>query len=643
MDTLVAWIRELWTVGVRLVDPSTALVLVGPLGVAWMSLLLIVSLGHWGLQVSCRARRYTAGAWLCVHFAFWCAAFTSFRHVGTVFQPAIHESAPTDARATLVLLEDANVLRQTAASQPYIVLLTMTATVLFAVLWYALVAPRHGYALAFVLGAAPTPDAWRRTLLLPSQQRTMESLLHLIGWSNVHGLKRIQDARRNLTNSQLKERKALATARTALATTARELADGYRSTQSGGPPRSVHAALRGDWGSGKSVMLRSLQADLHAAGVPDVWFNAWQHQTESLQHALLLDIARELVSHEPRLWKQIPAWHLVASRTVSILGLAISALRMKAVLALRYTPPAVSFREDLERLLEAYWKRHQLPLVLVIDEVDRCEHLVAQRLLPLTQRFLDVPGIAVVMPYVERQLRHKVFHPAMVELKDLRGAVAGLLDPFTSLADERANSNSQAQRDRSWDGIPETGLDGRGWSDEAAREQGFPIPWTPVVRAFHRERERNRDFEQWFYSSAEERYLGQVALEVRPLAREDYVALVRGDPGVQQLVERLLSKPPEGSKPPERVANEAFVEAVADKVWRTAHAQKRKRGPIRPRAVLNATYQSLATTLTAKLETNLDVSGAQLTVFALLLGLSVAGDVAKYAESQSYGSPEVRS
>ena len=55
-------------------------------------------------------------------------------------------------------------------------------------------------------------------------------------------------------------------------------------------------AIDGEWGSGKSTVMRMLQTDLHAHGARSVWFNAWHHESEKDLLAALLDsIRRDVV------------------------------------------------------------------------------------------------------------------------------------------------------------------------------------------------------------------------------------------------------------------------------------------------------------------------------------------------------------
>jgi photosystem II stability/assembly factor-like uncharacterized protein len=57
------------------------------------------------------------------------------------------------------------------------------------------------------------------------------------------------------------------------------------------PPLTV--AIVGDWGFGKSSLMRLIEADLKKNRVRPVWFNAWHHQTEDQLLAYLLEAIRE--------------------------------------------------------------------------------------------------------------------------------------------------------------------------------------------------------------------------------------------------------------------------------------------------------------------------------------------------------------
>jgi photosystem II stability/assembly factor-like uncharacterized protein len=81
----------------------------------------------------------------------------------------------------------------------------------------------------------------------------------------------------------------------------------------GTEPR-VTLAITGEWGSGKSSIMRMLQTDLQQAGFRTAWFNAWHHQQEGRQLAALFNVVRQ--QSVPQLWRQPIGWLRVRSRLI---------------------------------------------------------------------------------------------------------------------------------------------------------------------------------------------------------------------------------------------------------------------------------------------------------------------------------------
>src|SRR5262249_49726824 len=52
------------------------------------------------------------------------------------------------------------------------------------------------------------------------------------------------------------------------------------------PPLTI--AIDGEWGTGKTSLMRMLENELHAVGFPTVWFNPWHHQKEDVMLAALV-------------------------------------------------------------------------------------------------------------------------------------------------------------------------------------------------------------------------------------------------------------------------------------------------------------------------------------------------------------------
>jgi photosystem II stability/assembly factor-like uncharacterized protein len=61
----------------------------------------------------------------------------------------------------------------------------------------------------------------------------------------------------------------------------------------------VTLAITGDWGTGKSSIMRMLKTDLDTAGFRTAWFNAWHHQQEGRQLTALFNTIRQ---------QAVPTW-----------------------------------------------------------------------------------------------------------------------------------------------------------------------------------------------------------------------------------------------------------------------------------------------------------------------------------------------
>jgi hypothetical protein len=69
------------------------------------------------------------------------------------------------------------------------------------------------------------------------------------------------------------------------------------------PPLIV--AINGEWGSGKSSLMRLIQAELRRAEVPTVWFNAWHHQQEE---SLFVPLLRHIMERGVPSWWKPRGW-----------------------------------------------------------------------------------------------------------------------------------------------------------------------------------------------------------------------------------------------------------------------------------------------------------------------------------------------
>lgn len=99
----------------------------------------------------------------------------------------------------------------------------------------------------------------------------------------------------------------------------------------GTEPR-VTIAVTGEWGNGKSSVMRMLQTDLDRAGFRSAWFNAWHHQQEGRPLSALFNVVRQQAV--PQWWRQPLAALRVRSRLIWGRGAAYKLVAVATALAL---------------------------------------------------------------------------------------------------------------------------------------------------------------------------------------------------------------------------------------------------------------------------------------------------------------------
>jgi hypothetical protein len=193
--------------------------------------------------------------------------------------------------------------------------------------------------------------------------------------------------------------------------------------EKGDTPKTI--SLRGRWGCGKSTLIKLLDQRLSKKGTPVVHFDAWQHQADpSLEASLLCAIADHPQILAPWGW-----WHrpilsfLPASVFRAIREIHLGAFSVAMPPDSRV--PEVVWRARLRAVLDS--RASTGPVVLVLDEVDRCQPVRAQSYLTLIPRFLAVPGIVVIVPKATSIIQFKAFNPALVELPDLKSSMQALI------------------------------------------------------------------------------------------------------------------------------------------------------------------------------------------------------------------------
>lgn len=191
--------------------------------------------------------------------------------------------------------------------------------------------------------------------------------------------------------------------------------------------------LVGQWGSGKSTILNRFRADylngFDRGKKPVIAkVHVWRHEDDKDLHRAMAEeiIGAHLAAHRlPGLgvtWLRIPSTLLIARHLRSItVSMSVSMRRMDAEASTPVEVPKLFAQRSLNFFLL------QRPTVVLIDEIDRATPSVAQSVLTLVRRSLDVPGTTSVLAYAEAIVRYKTMNPLSTLLPDIRSSVEALL------------------------------------------------------------------------------------------------------------------------------------------------------------------------------------------------------------------------
>lgn len=201
--------------------------------------------------------------------------------------------------------------------------------------------------------------------------------------------------------------------------------------------------LDAPWGQGKTTFLQMWRGALRLAGVPTVAFSAWEHDfTDDPQIALIGEIesqfeaikaadgghegvARENLKAAKQLGlKLVKAAFPTAVKIATAGALDLSDFTEDALASLservveRKLAEYEEGRQSLEKFRTAltrfaaelgyHDKEGAVPLVVLIDELDRCRPTYAIRLLERLKHLFAVPGIVYVLALDRDQLGHAV-------------------------------------------------------------------------------------------------------------------------------------------------------------------------------------------------------------------------------------------
>jgi tetratricopeptide (TPR) repeat protein len=175
-----------------------------------------------------------------------------------------------------------------------------------------------------------------------------------------------------------------------------------------------------DWGQGKTTVMRMLQFHLRNSGCPTIWFDPWKYNTrESVWKGLMLTIVTTIqkndslikeIRRKSTFLKDLLAEGLVAS----IVGTAWANKIVKAVKTEPWSPSLLhEFESTLATLFELIdpnlrGNQFDKPLVLFVDDLDRCMPESALAVLEALKLVLEKPGLITIVGIAESELSRAV-------------------------------------------------------------------------------------------------------------------------------------------------------------------------------------------------------------------------------------------
>ena len=216
-----------------------------------------------------------------------------------------------------------------------------------------------------------------------------------------------------------------------------------------GQPDSLVMGFRAEWGSGKTYFVTRWAKDLADLNYPVVYFDAWFNDfTEDPLIGFIASLEKDLKEHFkkiPKAQKLFEEATSIAKKLIKPAGFLISAIAAKQLtgyavgdlrealgdvgvngstvdeLVTEYSKALLkehrekqdliqSFKNKLQSLVDQLTKESniQLPIIIFVDELDRCRPTYAIELLESIKHLFGVAGIYFVISTNTEQLGHSI-------------------------------------------------------------------------------------------------------------------------------------------------------------------------------------------------------------------------------------------
>ena len=172
--------------------------------------------------------------------------------------------------------------------------------------------------------------------------------------------------------------------------------------------QSFAVSLHGGWGTGKTYLLRRWQAQLQKEERRVVYFNAWEDDFQAdpltaIVGQLWKAMPQEAMPWTVRLWEAIKRldWKeiflTIAQRKTGLSIKDIQSTTQKTVGEYRSVRKKLDdFKEALGNFAVRVWKDTNFPLVLIVDELDRCRPTFAMQVFERIKHLFGMPNIVFV-------------------------------------------------------------------------------------------------------------------------------------------------------------------------------------------------------------------------------------------------------
>lgn len=205
---------------------------------------------------------------------------------------------------------------------------------------------------------------------------------------------------------------------------------------------SLTLALDGAWGMGKTTFLQMLKKHLILNNIPTIYFSAWEsdYNNEPLlaiiaefdkqltEQTAVIETGKSIIDKLKSILETASTHILTAllkvsaSLTLKTLGLEeigrkviedISDAERAKRLIKAYeesTQNVRSFKENLHEVVQLLGEINRKPIVIIIDELDRCKPLYSIQVLEIVKHFFDIEGITFILSADYAQLKESIKH-----------------------------------------------------------------------------------------------------------------------------------------------------------------------------------------------------------------------------------------